>query len=138
MQQPMVRILSIAALFPLLLTYGLGHAQPKIPPRYKASPMYVAQLPKFCWPQYVDGFYGGTSFSIPPSCGSGMNHFCPALVFMMQAQDPSVPQNERRGAMGNAVTEINYTLREMTPNCPIAADVKAAEQKAKLLSTIIK
>ena len=138
MLQTTLRFLRTAALLPLLLTYGLGHAQPKVPPKYKASPLYVAQLPKFCWQQYVDGSLGGQQFSIvDPSCGPEMNHFCPALVFLLQAQDQSQPKNERMGAMKHAVNDINYTLRGMKPGCHITAEVHAARDKAKVLAPMI-
>ena len=138
MQQTTLHSLRFAALIFFLLASALCHAQPKVPPTYYASPLYVAQLPKFCWQQYVDGSLGGPKFSIlNSSCGGQMNHFCPALVFLMQAQSPSLPKNERQGAMKHAVNEINYTLRDMKPGCHITAEVLAARDKAKLLAPMI-
>jgi hypothetical protein len=125
----------------LASVFGTGSAQqqPRIPPKYQAAPMYVAQLPQYCWNQYVDGSLGGYQYSIPhESCGYGMNHFCPALVFMLEAQTLSLPMNVRRGAIGNAIKEINYTLNSMKPGCFIAKDVHAALQQAQMLATIIK
>ncbi len=114
-------------------------AQPRIPPKYSASPTEVAQLPKYCYQQYVDGALGGYQFSIPAeSCGYAMNHFCGALVFMMQAQKFSLPKNERVGAIRHAVNEINYTIRDMKPGCFITKDVLQAKERAQILSKIIK
>ncbi len=67
-----------------------------------------------------------------------MNHFCPALVFMMQAQDFALPKNERVGAAQHAVTEVNYTLHDMKPGCFITKDVELAKQRAALLAQIVK
>lgn len=113
--------------------------QPRVPPKYHASPLHVAQLPKYCWQQYVDGSLTGYEFTIvSQSCGYEMNHFCPALVFMMEAQSLTLPMSERRGAMNNAIKEINYTLRGMKPGCHVANDVLAAQQRAQALSMFIK
>jgi hypothetical protein len=113
--------------------------QPRIPPKYKASPMHVAQLPKFCWNQYVDGSLQGYEFSIPhESCGPEMNHFCPALVYLLEAQSQTLPMRERRGALGSAIREIDYTLRGMKSGCFIANEVRAAQMRAQALSIIIK
>jgi len=125
-------LISIAAAFPAL-------AQPKIPPKYKASPLEVAQLPTYCYQQYVDGSLGGFKFSIPDqSCGPAMNHYCPALVFMIQAQRQSLPKNERVGAMGHAIKEINYTIRDMKPGCFIAKDVFDAKKRAEAMAPFIR
>lgn len=139
MQQLIRLLLRGAAIAPFLLACAAGHAQqPKIQPKYKASPLQVAQLPQFCWNQYVDGSLAGPQYSITrESCGGEMNHFCPALVFLMQAQSPSLPKSERQGAMGQAVKEINYTLRGMKPGCHITAEVYAARDRAKMLAPII-
>lgn len=139
MKQRSLQALHAAAVVAFLSMTVMAYAQqPKIPPRYKASPLHVAQLPKFCWQQYVDGSLSGPQYSImSSSCGSEMNHFCPALVFLMQAQSPVLPKNERKGAMGQAVKEINYTLRGMKPGCHITAEVHAARDKARVLAPII-
>jgi hypothetical protein len=138
MQPFLLGLLRISALVMLALTSGVGYTQqPKIPPAFKASPLYVAQLPKFCWQQYVDGSLSRAPFAIV-NCGGGMNHFCPALVFLLQAQNVSLSRNERVGAIKHAVTEIDYTIREMTQGCSIASDVYAAKEKARALSTVIK
>ena len=126
MQQTTLHSLRFAALIFFLLASALCHAQPKVPPTYYASPLYVAQLPKFCWQQYVDGSLGGPKFSIlNSSCGGQMNHFCPALVFLMQAQSPSLPKNERQGAMKHAVNEINYTMEFKNSVEPTGVDIPA-------------
>ena len=114
-------------------------ARPAIPPMYKASPLEIAYLPKYCYHQYVDGALSGPKFSIPAEyCGYEMNHFCPALVFIVQATQVSRPLSERRGSVNHAIEEVNYTIRGMKPGCYIAQDVKRAMDRARSLSAIIK
>lgn len=132
-------LLTVALAAAVLSAALQAQAQPKIPPKYQAAPMQIVQLPKYCYQQYVDGSLSGYEFSIPnESCGYAMNHFCPALIFMMDAQRYSLPKNERVGAVQHAVNEINYTIREMKPGCFITNDVMAAKEKAAMLSRIIK
>jgi len=131
------RRLALLAAVAMACLPAVAQQPPKIPPRYTASPFEVAQLPKFCYHQYVDGSLAG-EYSIPQSCGPEMNHFCPALVFMMKAQDVKERKSERVGNMGHARTEIQYTIRGMLPGCPIAPEVMAAKQRADLLSQFIK
>lgn len=123
----------------LFVAFSSASAQPKIPPKYHAAPDEVAQLPTYCYNQYVDGALGGYTYSIPhESCGYGMNHFCGALVSMIQAQKLSLRKAERVGSIQNAIKEIDYTIRSMSPGCFIAKDVLAAKQRAMMLSQIIK
>lgn len=118
---------------------GTSIAQPAIPPKYKAAPDEVAQLPRYCYNQYVDGALGGYTYSIPhESCGAAMNHFCPALVYLIRAQKMSVRRAERVGYVQSALGEIDYTIRDMKPGCFIAKDVFAAKERARVLATIIK
>lgn len=113
-------------------------ARPKIPPKYPASPMEIAYLPKYCYQQYVDGSLTTREFSIQSeACGYEMNHFCPALVYMTRASQLSWPKNERRGAINSAMNDIEYTIRGMKPGCYITDDVYRAREKAKLLSTTV-
>lgn len=114
-------------------------AKPAIPPKYKASPLEVAYLPKYCYHQYVDGALQPPVFAIAPdSCGTSMNHFCPALVFISQASNPSKPMTERRGAAEQAVKEVDYTIRDMKPGCYITKDVMDAKSRAAALLRVLK
>ncbi|MBK1612279.1 hypothetical protein CKO44_02215 [Rubrivivax gelatinosus] len=113
-------------------------AKPAIPPKYKASPMEVAYLPKYCYHQYVDGALQPPVFAISPdSCGTSMNHFCPALVFLRQASSPTLAMNERRGAAQSAVREVDYTIREMKPGCYVTKDVMDAKARAAALAKVL-
>lgn len=129
--------LSSIAAFALMVAVCSAAAQPRIPPTYHAAPDEVIQLPKYCYAQYVDGALSG-EFAFPKSCGPAMNHYCGALVSMMRAQKMSLRKAERVGYMQAAVREINYTIHDMSPGCPVAHDVLATKQRAEMLSRIIK
>lgn len=123
----------------VLLFGGHALAQPRIPPKYSAAPLEVAQLPKYCWAQYVDGAYAGHPvYSIPSSCGAYTNHFCPALVSLTRAQQMSRNESQRREDIRHAAMEIRYTLRYMQPSCPIYPEVKAAQMQAEFLEKLLK
>ncbi len=116
-------------------------AQPKVPPKYKASPLEVSQLPRYCWAQYVDGaYFGHPQYSIPNVCGAYVNHFCPGLVGLMQASNATRSMPERREILRIASENIQYTLRYkgIQPPCPIYADVKAAEARANTMRMFVK
>jgi hypothetical protein len=93
------------------------------------------QLPKFCWPQYIDAkYFGMPGYSIPRSCGEFMNHLCPGLIDLMRAERFTDPQHIRTNNAGSAITNFNYTLKHMTPACPLRADVEAALARAKRIA----
>ena len=122
-----------------IMALGSAVAQPRIPPTYHAAPNEVAQLPKYCYNQYLDGALGGYQFSIPhESCGYAMNHFCPGLVWMLKAQKMSLPKAERVGSIQHAIMDIDYTIREMKPGCFISKDVFYAKERAQQLSKLVK
>lgn len=128
--------LAVLSLSALAQTPGV--AKPRIPPKYPASPMEIAYLPKYCYNQYVDGALGGREFSITAdACGYEMNHFCPALVYLQRASQIDKPKSERRGAVNDAIKDIEYTIRGMKPGCYITDDVMRAKAKAQMLSTMI-
>lgn len=125
--------------FGLIFAAASANAQPKIPPKYPATPLEIAYLPKYCYHQYVDGALHGPEFEMPADlCGYEMNHFCPALVLLTQANQPSRSKTERRGALNSAIKEIEYTLRGMKPGCFVAQDVQRAKERAHALSTVLK
>lgn len=114
-------------------------SHPRIAPKYKASPVEVAFLPKYCYHQYVDQGLDGPKYSIPfEYCGYEMNHFCPALVALIQSNQMNRPPNERRDLANQAIGDINYTIRGMKPGCYIAADVKSALNRAVLRAKMIR
>jgi len=113
-------------------------AQPKVPPGYKAAPIEVAQLPPYCYAQYVDGaYFGHPVYSIPAACGPYTNHFCPALVSLIRGSNASRARSLRREDLRHAAMEVRYTLRYMKPDCPIYNDVQAAKIRAESLQKIV-
>ncbi len=117
---------------------GQSPAAPNVPPKYHADPVTVAQLPPYCYAQYVDGSLSGVPGYAITDCGYEMNHFCPALVSLILAKKTSLPKSERRGYIQHAITEIKYTQRGMLPGCPIKGDVDAAMVRAQTLDRIVK
>ncbi len=131
--------LSLLTAFGFIFVSGLVLAGPKIPPKYHATPLEIAYLPKYCYNQYVDGALGGPEFSMPPDlCGYEMNHFCPGLVAMTRAAQLSRPKNERIGYLSAAIENFDYTLRGMKPGCFVAKDVQQAKARARMLSGLIR
>jgi hypothetical protein len=95
-----------------------------------------SQLPKYCWPQYIDAKYGGQpGYSIPRySCGESMNHLCPGLIELIRAEKVSDPRNARTTNAGKAIANFNYTLSNMLPACPLRAEVQGYLARAKLIA----
>ena len=97
--------------------------------KYKAAPGEVAQLPQFCWAQYVDDVEGPQYSISPRLCGVGMNHYCPGLVDLIRARKALGDQQQLKARLGHlrsARTNATYTLRAMQdyPNCPIRQHVE--------------
>lgn len=90
---------------------------------YKASALELAQLPKFCWSQYMD--IKGPEYEIR-DCGVRMNHYCPALQDLMRANKALGKPEERRRHLVLARRETLYTVNGMKdyPACPIRAHVE--------------
>ena len=111
----------------LALVSGLA-----ISAKYKAAPTEVAQLPRYCWAQYMDDVQGA-QYSVPVSlCGWGMNHYCPGLVELIRAKKTFGGREklkERLGYLATAKSSVVYTLRAMKdyPHCSIRADVEATD-----------
>lgn len=102
------------------------------------SAIEIAQLPKYCYAQYVDENLSNDPVYSIQGCGYAMNHFCPGLVKLMRARKYNVPMNERRGYASMAEEDFKYTLREITPTCSIRADVLSAFEQAKSVQRMLK
>lgn len=119
--------------------FGDAEAQPKIPPKYHAAPLEIAQLPKYCWAQYVDGaYFGHPIYSIPAICGPYTNHYCPALVSLTRSTQLSRSKSQRNEDIWHAAKEVRYTLNYIKPDCPIYPDVKAAQMRAEAMEKFAK
>jgi hypothetical protein len=84
----------------------------------------IAQLPAFCYSQYVEGATA-PEFKIPPGCGPGMNHYCFALVELNRGKRAVGNRNQRLTHLKLSRAQTLYTLRAMEqyPHCPIRAHV---------------
>lgn len=95
------------------------------------SAIEIAQLPKYCYAQYVDENLSNDPVYSIQGCGYAMNHFCPALVSLMRARKYNIPKSERIGYANQVIYEVKYTLRDMTPTCSIRSDVLSAGEQAQ-------
>jgi len=92
----------------------------------KAEPAIVAQLPKFCWQQYMDGISGPGYFIDPKDCGWGMNHYCQGLVELYRARKTFGDRNQRLHHLQVAQYNTKYTITAMKnyPACSIRSHVE--------------
>ena len=92
----------------------------------KAEPAIVAQLPKFCWQQYMDGVSGPGYFIDPKDCGWGMNHYCQGLVELYRARKTFGDRNKRLHHLQVAQGSTQYTITAMKnyPACSIRGHVE--------------
>jgi hypothetical protein len=97
----------------------------------------IAQLPKYCYAQYVDTkLYGNPEYEIGApgtNCGPGMNHFCPALMMLIRAQNPALARPKRKEQLRGAKEQVNYTLQRMQPQCLYREDVYEAMRRIQAL-----
>jgi hypothetical protein len=99
------------------------------------TPIEIAQLPRFCWAQYVPGTTGeGYHIS---GCGPAANHFCPALIYMIRARG-HVNKSTSLGLLGSADADVRYTERAIAdyPKCSIRDDVANARAEVNRLMTM--
>lgn len=110
----------------LLVVAGYAAAVVADEAKYKAASTIVALLPTFCMHQYVDDV-DGPEYSFPPECGPGMNHYCPGLVKLHQANRTVGNKRERIGLLERAREDTKYTLKAMEnfPTCPARKEVEA-------------
>jgi len=108
--------------------------------KYKAPANEVALLPQFCWAQYMDNVEG-PEYSIPSAeCGVAMNHYCPALLELIEAKrSVGTKARERAGHLNVAHKEVMYTLNSMTnyPNCPIRSHAESTLKEVEALQKML-
>lgn len=123
----MLRIVVMATTALAFLVPGHAIAEPMSPGRYKAPLKYAVRLPDYCGSQYFGR--SGPQYQLPPRelCGVRTNHFCGALVSLMQAQDEQ-SRVKRLNRLNHAEKEILYTQRGIAdfPRCPLRPEVEAA------------
>lgn len=116
----------------LVAVIGLAHAT-----KYKAPASEVAQLPRFCWAQYMANVEG-PQYEIPrKTCGVFTNHYCPALLEVIRANKSFGNLGVRKQHLMVARKETLYTLFHMKefPSCPIRSH---AESTLRAVETSLK
>ena len=99
----------------------------------KAEGAIVAQLPQFCWQQYMDGVSGPGTFIDRKDCGGGMNHYCQGLVELYRARRTFGDRNKRLEHLQSAERSTQYTINAMKPypNCSIRRHVESTMAEIK-------
>lgn len=105
--------------------------------QWAPTPLEIAKLPKYCQGQFVPALAKQPGYAFPPACG-WVNHLCPGMVLLNRAQDLSLPRKDRVYALSQVEGELAYTRQHMTPTCPLAPDLAAAEFKLKILRISVK
>lgn len=98
----------------------------------------LAQLPKYCYAQYVDDKLSSNPEYSIQGCGPFVNHYCGALVDLMRAQQFSRQKFQRRRHVDSAIKEIKYTLDNTSASCWLRPDAEAAMSRARLLDSMLK
>jgi hypothetical protein len=94
---------------------------------YQAPPDIKAALPKFCWVQYFDNISPDDPEYSIQGCGAGVNHYCPGLVKMAQAEREK-NNSEKLGYLRMAKADMQYTLTNTAdfPECFLRPRAQAA------------
>ena len=104
--------------------------------KYKGPADEVALLPQFCWAQYMENVEG-PEYSISSTlCGVGMNHYCGALISLIEAKrSVGRKARDRGGHLNRAHKEVMYTLNAMRdyPSCPIRSHAESALKEVEML-----
>jgi hypothetical protein len=121
---------AIVSLFSVLL------ACPASATKYKAPASEVVLLPQFCWAQYMENVEG-PDYSISSTlCGVGMNHYCPALIELIEAKRSiGSKARDRPGHLNVARKEVLYTLNAMReyPSCPIRSHAESSLKEIEVM-----
>lgn len=104
---------------------------------FHPSAMDLIQLPPYCQGQFRPELTKDPAYRMP-DCGSRFNHYCPALVLLNQAGQASRSKAERQHNLGQARKHLEYTIDSMTPTCPLAPLVRAAETRRKMLEKTLR
>lgn len=104
----------------------------------KFNAVELAQMPKYCYAQYVDEKLSADPQYSIQGCGAYMNHYCPGLLQMMRAQKPSSPGHERKENIRQAKGNFDYTLKFMPQGCWLRPEAEAAAARARVLDASIR
>ncbi|MCU0923954.1 MAG: hypothetical protein MUF16_27140 [Burkholderiaceae bacterium] len=134
------RLARIACWAPLVVTMTFAHAQKADPylGRNEWNPVdvEVQQLPPYCQADLRPGWVKS-----PGTAAYGctfINHFCPALVALNRAMNPSLPMGQRKYMLQQADDHLRYTRTHMAASCKLIEDVQGAEMRARMLRSLVK
>ena len=127
-------VLTLSSLMapPLMLS---AHAQPR--GDWDPTDLELLRLPQYCIGQFRKEHWNKPGYRIV-GCGTFINHFCPALVGLMRAENVLAPKKERRHYFNTSGNHLAYTRKNMPQNCSVANDIAAAELRHRLLSISLK
>lgn len=97
-----------------------------------------AQLPKYCYAQYVDTRLAADPKYSIQGCGVWMNHFCPGLLQLMRAEKVSSPRSTRADNLHGATENFEYTLKHMPAGCWLRHDAESALSRARAMRVFLK
>lgn len=112
--------------------------EPMSPGRKSAPLKYALRLPNHCGWDY----FGRTEpqYQRMPQkiCGPVTNHFCGALILMMQAKDARDIKKKRQ-LLKIAEKEILYTKNGIAkyPNCPLHKEVNSALHQVQMTKKLL-
>ena len=122
--------------FAIVAVVSVLRACPASATKYKAPAGEVVLLPQFCWAQYMENVEG-PDYSISSTlCGVGMNHYCPALIELIEAKrSVGSKARARAGHLNVAHKEVLYTLNAMRdyPSCPIRSHAESTLTEVEML-----
>jgi hypothetical protein len=121
----------------MLALAALGNAHAQYRSQWDPTILEIRQLPTYCQGQFRPELAKQPGFSLPPNCG-WVNHFCPGLVLLNRASDASRSKKDRSYALSQVRGELAYTRKHITPNCPLADDLAAAEMRERFLKSTLK
>lgn len=105
---------------------------------WQPTTLELTQLPPFCQGQFRPELTKDPAYRFPTECGEFFNHFCPGLVAMSRASDPAMLRADRKVMFSEFVDHLQYTVKHMRPQCPMAPQVEVMKLRRKFLETALK
>lgn len=91
----------------------------------------MSKMPKYCYSQFLnDKLRDDPQYSIQ-GCGPFVNHFCPAILALIRAEDPKRNAADRRRKVEYVYREVAYTLNKLPDDCWLRPDIEAVTERAK-------
>lgn len=105
---------------------------------WSPSILEISQMPEYCQKQFLSKHDAAVLNNLFPGCGGYMNHFCPGLILINRAANPSIARLERGRIARQARNEISYTTQRLPPTCSIGGDIAAADARLRMLEMTLK